>query len=126
MPWNFRRFVQRLDDWQNVYFGFGGTNDPTQASQYYRRTGDTTELMALYEGDWLARRIVEILPKHALRRQPKVTDRGVWQRFKQLDTVRYPEGVFQRALSMGRLVGGHALLLGVRASGGAASPEAPL
>lgn len=122
--------VQRLDDWQNVYFGFGGTRDPVETSTYVRTIQDTVELMALYETDWLARRIVEILPREALRRAPLIEgcsdSKKLWAAFKRLDTIRYPEGVFQRALCMGRLVGGHALLLGVRATGGASATDAPL
>lgn len=58
----------RLDGWENVVLGLGGTKDPSAYTQYAARaplTEDTLE--ALYVEDHFAAKIVEAIPAHALR-----------------------------------------------------------
>lgn len=127
-----RAVVRRLDGWSNVLYGFGSTKDPSSSTVFSRNlTVRTTEFRDLYDQDWLAQRIVDLLPRHALRQKPQIEGLegkadDLWRAWKALDTARYPEGAFSRALSMGRLLGGHALLLGVNAGGEAAATWAPL
>jgi len=127
-----RAVVRRLDGWSNVLYGFGSTRDPGNSTVFSRNLAvRTTEFRDLYDQDWLAQRIVDLLPRHALRRAPQITGLegkadDLWSAWKAIDTARYPEGAFARALSMGRLLGGHALLLGVDSGGEAAATWTPL
>jgi phage-related protein (TIGR01555 family) len=125
----------RLDGWMNTLYGLGGTGDPARSTAFSSSTSSIyslSEVRAMYEGDWLSRRIVDLLPQHALRTQPTVEglpsgieSKDIWAAFRALDTVRHAQGVFSYSLSMGRLCGGHALLLGVSGKGALSSPETP-
>jgi phage-related protein (TIGR01555 family) len=58
----------RSDGWENALLGLGGTKDPTTYTRFGPRpTIDDTTLEALYVEDHFAARIVEALPKGALR-----------------------------------------------------------
>jgi phage-related protein (TIGR01555 family) len=82
------------------------------------------QLKSLYDGNWLARRIVDALPTQALRK-PLVADQEKLAPFHKVNNDnRYPGGVARHGLSMGRLCGGAVIVLGVVNSG--AALEAPL
>jgi len=57
-----------LDDWQNTVLGMGGTKDPSAYTTFGKRGYlDDLTLEALYIEDHFAAKVVEALPKHALR-----------------------------------------------------------
>jgi phage-related protein (TIGR01555 family) len=115
---------RRFDGWVNELYGLGGTTSAHYNTQFLAPDSDPSEFRRLYDGDWLARDIVNFLPADALRKEPQIGGLGgdtdsakLWRDFKAIDTARWPEGALLRSLAMGRLLGNHALLLGV--SGGA-------
>ena len=71
--------------------------------------------------DWLARRIVQIYPDDALRKEPEIegvegpeADK-IWAEYHRLNTVsQYPQGVLAHGLYQGRALGGAVILLGFK------------
>jgi phage-related protein (TIGR01555 family) len=60
--------AMRADGWENTLLGLGGTKDPTAYTRFGARARiDDVTLEALYAEDHFAARIVEALPKSALR-----------------------------------------------------------
>lgn len=108
----------RLDSWMNVVTGLGVANDKTRATSYALPTGITEiQLETLYDSDWLASRIIDSLPVHAFRKGFACDDPQALERFNVINySERYPKGILQGALKMGRLYGGSALLLGARSN----------
>jgi phage-related protein (TIGR01555 family) len=118
----------RLDGWLNTLSGLGGPNDRSRATAYQstQLLGYQTSL-SLYDQDWLARRIVDVFPEQALRRgfRLKEPNAQVMQRWGKINTnISHPDGLFQHALSMGRLCGGAAILIGARDSRSFSAPLA--
>lgn len=81
------------------------------------------ELRALYDGNWVARRIVDTFPEQALRR-PTIVEPGGFDNFDKVNnSSRYPNGAFKHALKMGRLFGGAVIVIGsVNSGAGLAEP----
>ena len=58
----------RTDGWENAILGIGGTKDPSAYTTFSARARLTDDaLEALYVEDHFAARVIEALPKHALR-----------------------------------------------------------
>lgn len=75
------------------------------------------QLKDLFDGNWLARRIVEALPDAVLRK-PLVIDKTKIVEYERLNNDnRFPGGVLKHGLGMGRLCGGAVIVLGVKGSG---------
>lgn len=102
------------DGWVNSLIGLGNSlTDRALSTTYSAATRlDEATISALYTHDWLARRIVQLLPEQALRKGV-VSD--VWDRFTELNRHElYPHGVLQQALFQGRAFGGSVLIGGFR------------
>lgn len=72
----------------------------------------------LYDGDWLARKIVDLLPSYALRHgfKPKgSTDSDpILKKFQSLNVnMRHPDGCLKAGLCAGRMAGGAFVLIGL-------------
>ncbi len=114
----------RSDGYENTLSGLGvGGRD--NANRFVPATTLTEQqLKELFDNNWLARRVVEIMPNQALRK-PIISDPDALKNFTKLNTdARYPNGIFKHGLILGRLTGGAAMILGVKGSG--APLEAPL
>ena len=111
-----RRFVTRVDSWANTLTGVGnalGKNNLTfsvSANDYL----SLQDFENIYSFDGLAARVVDAVPKHAMRHGFKVTtgDAETDTRINgTMDALRIGEAV-TRAWTWGRLYGGGALYLG--------------
>lgn len=114
--------MKRIDGWVNALLGYGGSSDKTRGTKFSQaETVTLTSVRLLYDEDWLAQRIVDILPDWALRHGVEV-DQASEDALKKLVALNYsqehPKGCLQFALKMGRLEGGCALLLGLKSPGG--------
>ena len=110
------RAVQRIDSWLNLLTGVG-TNTGRNALRFQAQVGDYLDdatLGTLYDLDGLAARIVNAVPKHALRQgmgvttgDPK-TESLIHARLDELDAV----AKLRLAWTWGRLYGGGAVFVG--------------
>lgn len=119
--------------WGNPISGLGlvGT-DPTRQLLY--GGGQIPSAMTvdrLYTFDWLADRIIELLPSIAMVRgfgvqgDTPTAGRDLLRKWQAINvTERFPHGAFQRAVNDGRAYGGATLLCGY-ALGNPASPLTP-
>lgn len=110
---------KRLDGWINTLKGLGGLTDKSQATEYTQSKVLTNEeIEALYDGDWLARRICNALPEAAYRQRFEIESDETMKRFLELNhTQSFPRGILSQAQSIGRAYGGSAILLGYKNSG---------
>lgn len=114
---------ERTDGWINSVKGIGTSlgRKPGEAYEGAERL-DLRDLGELYDGDWLARRIIDLVPTHALQVDPVVAATEVIENFNEINyTDRFSDGALQRGLKWGRLYGGAAIILGVQGSGSALS-----
>lgn len=113
----------RTDGYENLLTGL--TGERTRGNSFSpAATLSEQQLKDLYDGNWLARRIVDLLVHQALRK-PLIADHAKLAPFYRLNSDgRYPNGVLKHAVSMGRLFGGAVIVIGAVGTG---SPlEAPL
>lgn len=118
----------RLDSWQNDFTGFGTVRDKTTYNVFAatRVLGDA-ELSAIYHGDDLAARMVDVVPDEMLR-EGFTVDVGnptlnteLAEHIEALGLVRK----LADGIRWGRLFGGGALLLGADDGRSAAAPLMP-
>ncbi|MCK9629759.1 MAG: DUF1073 domain-containing protein [Bacteroidales bacterium] len=110
------------DGWENVLTGLGTTADKLRSTLWVvgastTQTADQYE--GIYETSWLSRRVVQVIPEHALRKRPEIQDlpdaAPLWAAWDRLNaTDLYPHGVLAQALFQGRLSGGAVLIPGFR------------
>lgn len=98
-------------------FGLGSQRDKGSALAFGYRTIDPGELDAMYRGDWLARKIVDIIPNDMTREwrdwQAAKDVIEAIERVEKLPAVDLPRKV-NRALRRARLKGGSAVFIGIR------------
>lgn len=106
-----------LDRLQNFVSGLGSSKDKKTATVYGFLPIDVTQLNAMHRSDWMARKIVDIIPDDMTRE---------WREWKaDEDTVELIEKVerapqiniqakVNEAMQLARLRGGAALMLGMR------------
>ncbi len=115
--------MSRRDGYENTLSGLSGRR---AAENKFTAAAKLTEseLKALYDHNWLGRRIVDALVDQALRK-PLIADPVKLAPFQKLNSdPRYERGALRHGLSMGRLCGGAVIILGVVGSG--ATLEQPL
>lgn len=107
--------------WGNAVSGLGVRGyDPTSQLQYAAgRVPSAMTVDRLYTYDWLAARIIELLPSIAMVRgfsmagPDRKPDAALLRRYQALNyTERFPHGAFERAVNDGRAYGAAVLLLG--------------
>ena len=107
--------VDRQDVYYNTASGFGGSGDPVQRTRFVAESVmSQMELEQLYRFNWLARRIVDLLPSDACREgvELNIDDANIGSEInRRMDELMVWERI-QEALSMARLYGGSILLLG--------------
>lgn len=108
--------AKRLDRWVNTTNKFGGSRDPiTQTSYAYDTRLGRGQIDALFEHDWLARRVVEIPAKDATREWITLsheTDPGKAERVREeLERLNMRE-IFEEAIRLGRMYGGNLMVIG--------------
>ena len=105
----------RRDMYVNTVSGFGGSRDPLSRTGFYAEpVPGQAELELLYRFNWLARRIVDLLPADACREGVEIAiedaDMGA-DLYRRMDELLVWERI-EEALRMARLYGGSILLLG--------------
>lgn len=110
------RLAKRADRWVNSTNKFGGSRDPiTQTSYEYDNILGRGQIDALYEHDWLARRVVEIPAKDATREWIELTHDTDAKKAElirdELERLNVREMV-EEAIRLGRLYGGDLLVIG--------------
>lgn len=106
---------KRHDRWVNEYNKFGGANDPITRTFFSRDYAiNRQELENLYEGDWLARRTIEVPAKDATRKFIKFTGENEKQNdlmADEFDRLKVRDKV-EEAIILSRLYGGNAMVIG--------------
>jgi hypothetical protein len=102
------------DGWLNTLTGLGTDRDRRLGYSLQARTELTdVDLEVLYNEEWLARRIVELLPGQSLRKEPTGLSDAQWKEWHAVNRHElYPHGVFLQGLYTGRLFGGALILVG--------------
>lgn len=123
----YEQLATHIDAWQNIVTGAGTDRDKATGQDYGwdLRLNDAL-VEALYHGDDMAARAVDLLPEHALVRGIDLTFPAAPELVQQLtDRVEDLDllSAFQDAMIWGRLYGGAALYLGADDGG---APEEPL
>lgn len=106
----------RADRWINPHNQFGGPRDPMSRTYFGRDYVMTQpELDALYEGDWVSRRIVEIIANDVTREWITLshdTDQKKAEKVtEEMDRLNVQEN-FAEAIRLARLYGGDAMIIG--------------
>src|SRR6266702_1030792 len=108
----FRRFVG--DSLYNFVTGLGTDKDSRMASVYNYEPLDRAQLEQAYRSDWIARKVVDAVAEDATREWRE------WQASQtQIEKLENAEKKFflqkklKRALTLARLYGGSAFILGV-------------
>jgi len=120
--------LSRFDGWENTLSGLGGADNNRAGANKFNPANKLaeSELKDLYDGNWLARRVVDAVPNRALRK-PVIAEQEVLDAFNKINTDnRYPSGVLKFASSMGRLCGGAVIVLGVMGSGSPLASPIPI
>jgi phage-related protein (TIGR01555 family) len=111
------------DKFENLVSGLGGPKDKAASGHFALFLRSDEELAAMHRGDWLSRKIVDIIPQDMTREWRD------WQ--ASTEAIEAIEGVEKAlriqqktgaALQLGRLFGGAALYMGIRGQ----DPQQPL
>jgi phage-related protein, HI1409 family len=123
-------FFMQLDALQNFVSNFGTGNDRRSHTEYVEQYQlDDRTLEAMYVENWLAGKIVDIIPDDMTREWREFDSSQAApakiEQFTQLETDLDICGKFNEALKWGRLYGGAGIIIGLdEAQGG--SPDTPL
>lgn len=123
-------FFKQLDAIQNFAANFGTGSDKRMHTEYVEQymLGDRT-LEAMYIENWLAGKIVDIIPDDMTREwrifDSSEADPAKIVQFETLSTELDIPGKFNEALKWARLYGGSAIIIGVDESQGG-TPDTPL
>lgn len=103
---------QRVDGWVNILSGVGTKADPRTASRFVAplRMGEP-ELRGFYNGNGIAKRIVNVIPDMVTMKPWKITgdtDNEVWTYYKKLNAQQ----MIRRAMRWSRAFGGAVILIG--------------
>lgn len=110
---------ERIDSWVNPFTGFGGDRDKTAGGSFVDsgRIPDT-ELSALYRGDWLAAKVIDLPPQEMLRqgfsfeRAGKKEQQADLEELKKALIALGAEEHLLKGFVWGRLFGGALLFIG--------------
>jgi phage-related protein (TIGR01555 family) len=105
-----------LDGWVNTLSGLGTSRD-RRSNTLLQAAPELTyqTLDTLYNENWVARRIVELLPAQAFRKEPTGIDENDWKTWHKLNQHElYPHGVFLQGLFAGRCFGGAVVVPGFK------------
>lgn len=124
-----REHRMKRDNWYNVRSRFGGTADPVVISSFVRNRGRLKrhEAEALFEFEWMARRVIELLAKDSTREWVRLShekDPKIAEKLRQEDRRLKGQAQFREAIRLSRLHGGDLLVMGIW--DGRTAPEDPL
>jgi len=115
-PKKVKRTAMKMDRWINPSSDFGGASDPMMRTYFGRDfTITQSELDNLYEGDWVARRAIDIHAKDATREWVTLTHDSDLKKAQNVtdDMVRLNvQAKFKEAIILARLYGGCAMIIG--------------
>jgi phage-related protein (TIGR01555 family) len=116
----------KFDNYMNILSGFGGNNDPMSVTRHRKnplRSFNVHEDM--FEGEWLSRRIAEVLPEDATREfiEFKTEDEEIEQKVNdKMEELNLRE-VVEESYVLSRIYGGSINVIGTDGTG---EPEEPL
>lgn len=117
--------MKLVDTLRNLVTGLGTSKDKTVSNVFVSRFVDESELNSMYRSDWLARKIVDIIPNDMTREWRD------WQaEEKQIEAIEAVEKSplinlqvkVNQALRKARLLGGAAIFIGMKDN----TPDKPL
>ena len=104
-----------LDSLSNLAASLNAGKDKQAGDAFFIPALARDQIESLYRGDWLARKIVDIVPYDCVREwRSWQGEAGAVARVKALESRLNLRRAVQRAMVMGRLYGGGALLIGTR------------
>ena len=110
-----------LDSLSNLAASLNAGKDKQAGDAFFIPALGRDQIESLYRGDWLARKIVDIVPYDCVREWRQCQgEAGAVSRVKALESRLNLRRAVQRAMVMGRLYGGGALIVGTRESDPAA------
>ena len=112
------------DKLENVVAGLGGVADKTTHDKFGIRRLDANELISMYEGDWVARKVVDI-PAFDMAREGRDW-KGENSQVAQLEAEEQRFGLDGKlfdVLSSARCDGGAALVLGLPGDPATPAPD---
>ena len=117
--------IRRLfgDTLASLISGLGGSKDKMRSLFYYVNELDRTTLDAMYRGDWIAKKIITIPVKDALRQwRDWQADNAAIEAIEKVERQHKIKYKAASAFTKGRHYGGGALVLGVKGTGPANTP----
>ena len=109
------------DSLSNLAASLGTGRDKAAHDAFYVAELPRDQVDAMYRGDWLARKVVDIVPYDSVRAWREwAGDRATVAAVERLERRLGLRGVVQRAMILGRLYGGGAVVIGTDES----DPEA--
>ena len=116
----------KYDNYLNILSGFGGSNDPSSVIAHNRNPLRSFNIHEdMYESEWLARRIVEVIPEDATREfiEFKTEDEEIEQKVnKKMEELNLRE-IVEESYVLSRIYGGSINVIGTDGGG---DPEEPL
>ena len=104
-----------LDSLSNLAASLNAGKDKQAGDAFFVPVLARDQIESLYRGDWLARKIVDIVPYDCVREwRAWQGEAGAVSRMKALESRLNLRRAVQRAMVMGRLYGGGALIVGTR------------
>ncbi len=105
--------VDVRDSLSNLAASLNAGKDKAQADAFFLFNLDRGQVEAMYRGDWLARKIVDIVPYDMVREWREwAGDRPLVAAAEAAERRLGLRKVLQRALTLGRLYGGAAIIVG--------------
>ena len=106
------------DTLQNLVSGLGTYKDKTIATSYVFNPLGVPQLEAAYRGDWIARKVVDIPAQDSTRmwREWQAESEQI-TKLEDLEREHDLQGKVNKAMTLARLYGGSALILGVEGAG---------
>jgi uncharacterized protein len=106
------------DTLQNVISGLGTYKDKTIATNYVFVPLGIPQLEAAYRGDWIARKVVDIPAQDSTRMWREwQAEKDEITKIEDLERDLDIQGKVNKAMTLARLYGGSALILGVEGAG---------
>lgn len=120
-----RRAAQRQDGWFDTVSGLGVDCARPDFAGVVPKT--CQQLATVYDGDWLGRRVVDILPREAQRKPFTIKDDPDGKIVKAFNEINFSEwntdGAVLQGQFMGRLMAGSGILMGIDSDPSTELPE---
>lgn len=109
--------IDVIDSLKSLVSGLGTSKDKTRSLQHYFCALSPDQLMTMYRSDWLARKVVDIIPNDMTREWRNWQAKG--PQIEKIEAVEKAPLInaqvkVNQALQTGRLLGGAVLFIGIR------------